>query len=225
MNRMSMFDASRRRKTYSFTMPQPRSETVGVTVVSGSAGIASSVPYNNNVLLQLNRLFFSGSGGIHIIVMGNKLVFSGSTTGAAIEGALAENTFKTNQTTDVTTATSSFGVMGSMSGTLTVSNGSYIAIAFNASFTTDDTTGFIPTFYRATIDDTVMTGSQRGQIGWGAGKPETVSIHCVTTQLTAGVHSVAIQWAAQTGSIATCNAGSDPTSYSAWLVAKEVTLL
>jgi hypothetical protein len=219
---MSIFDGSRSRKTYSAGRVQPVAGFVGITTVSGGFGI-DVTSTKNSVIVDLDKSVFSGIGGISVIVQDDKIILSGSSTSTQSSGSLITNTVYSRQIHDVTSSTITYAVMGSMSSTISVSSGSSILVEFNTSYLVS--AAFIPTLFRATIDGTPIAYSARAHTSFAANKHSTFNMTCVSDPLDSGRYDIAIEWAAQTGSVAMCLASSRSDLESAWLILREVQIL
>jgi hypothetical protein len=99
-------------------------------------------------------------------------------------------------------------------------------ISFCGTFTVDFTTGgaISYTAFRILVDGTVISGSGRAQASFEQSWPEDITINCVSTPLTGGMHTVAVEWSMGSTGRIRCLAGSESGVYSAWLIAQEATL-
>jgi len=195
-------------------------------MLSGGFGFTASET-GNNIVIDLDTSIYSGSGGIAVVVTDDQIILSGSSSDVAMTGAIiVSNVLSVHETTNIATMTSSYAQMGSLSGSITVSENSSIMIMFHATFQGNMINSC--SLFRAMVDDVAIERSERYQIQkvkifgapltWNA----NVNIDCVSIPLTAGAHSVAIQWATEPGTTAVCSASSEPTVYSAWLLATEM---
>jgi len=175
---------------------------------------------DNMYTVSIDDSVFSGSGGISVTKVGEQLIVSGSPESQSVSSQDFIDVFAVNQTTDVTTTSTSFVQMGSMSGSLTVNQDSAIMVNFCAVFTTNPS---LDALFRVKIDGNVIAGSTRAVTSYEENWQQDAVINCTSTALTAGSHTIAVEWSLGTAGELRCFAGSS-NAYSAWLIAQQVTL-
>lgn len=113
-----------------------------------------------------------------------------------------------------------FADMGVLSVTLNLQANSRLWVSFSAAYS--NTSGGSPSGFQIVLDGGVVAQTTKRQTSWGTADPEGVDITCLTGQLSAGNHTVKVQWTSLGGPTVACNAATAASGHQAWLNVLEV---
>jgi len=149
-------------------------------------------------------------GGLQPILYGNRF-----TTTTTDKPAYSMQ----QQVTDTNTASAAFVDFGTLASTLTVNRDSKITIRFSASIKGNPA---VYTFWRIIVDGVLIVGSDRAQVDATGNAGAIVAIECQTPALTAGAHTVKVQWHSDGATAMVCNPATTPGYYGANLECQEI---
>jgi hypothetical protein len=113
-----------------------------------------------------------------------------------------------------------FADMGVLSVTVSVQAGSRLLCMFSAAYS--NTSGGSPSGFQLVLDGGVIAQTTKRQTSWGTTDPEGADISALTGQLSAGPHTVKVQWSSLGGPTVACNAAQAASGHQAWLNVLEV---
>lgn len=126
------------------------------------------------------------------------------------------------QTADTSvTGTANYGQMGALTTGISVSANSRLRIDFFAAYS--NSSGGASTGFRIVLDGVPLTHGEVRQTSWGTVDPEGVAINVTTGALSAGAHTVAVEWSPLSASVTiACNANQAASGHQAWLNVTEL---
>jgi hypothetical protein len=125
------------------------------------------------------------------------------------------------QTADTSLTSANYADMGTLLVAIAVQANSRLYCSFSCAYS--NTSGGSPSGFQLLLDGVLIPKSNKRQTSWGTVDPEGVDIQVLTAPLSAGAHTVKVQWSSLSGAnTVACNANQAASGHMAWLNVLEV---